>query len=195
MGKDKYLKKIEDLFDKSAVVNYSSIKRLMASRNKVKYYPKRIINYLISKGRIKQLTKGYYTKSENISLGVYCFQPAYLGLQDALSHHNIWEQETIPIIITGKKVRTGIRRILGKNVLLRRIQKKYFFGIEYALENGLAVPYSDIEKTFLDMIYFKEKLSEEVLSEFKKRINKKKLFLYLKRYNKNIQRIVRGRLR
>lgn len=194
MGKNKYLKEIEHLFDKSAVVNYSSITRLIRSKNKVKYYPKRIINYLISKGRIKKLTKGYYTKTDNISLSVYCFQPAYLGLQDSLSHHNIWEQETIPIIITGKKVRTGIRRILGKNVLLRRIQKKYFFGIEYTLENGLAIPYSDIEKTFLDMVYFKEKLSEDVLSQFKKRMDKKKLRRYLKLYPKRIKSIVENYL-
>ena len=190
MGKDKYLKEIENLFERSPVVSYSSIIRLMKSKNKVKYYPKRIINYLISKEKIKRLAKGYYTKSNDASLSVYCFQPDYLGLQDALSHHNIWEQETVPIIITTRKVRQGIRSILGKNVFLRRIQKKYFFGIEYALQDGLAMPYSDIEKTFLDMIYFKEKLGEEVLSEFRNRLDIKKLKGYLKRYPKRIKSIV-----
>ena len=184
MGKEKYMKEIESLFEKSPVVNYSSIVRLVKSKNKANGYPKRMVNYLISRRKIKQLTRGYYTKQDNVSLIVFCFQPSYLGLQDALSHHNIWEQETIPIIITNKKARQGIRNVLGKNVLVRKIQKKYLFGIEYSLQDKVAMPYSDIEKTFIDMVYFKEKMDSDVIQEFKKRIDKNKLKRYLKIYPK-----------
>lgn len=187
MGKEKYLKHIETLFSKSPVVSYASIERVINYKKKTKAYVKRFINELLKKGKIKRLTKGYYTISDNSSLMVFCFQPAYLGLQDALSFYNLWEQETIPVIITTKKIRQGIRKVLGNNVLIRRIEKKYLFGIEYYQEEKIAFPYSDIEKTFIDMIYFNEKINKETLEEFKKRLNKKKLNLYLKKYSKKIK--------
>ena len=117
-------------------------------------------------------------------LSVFCFKPAYIGLQDALSFHNLWEQETIPIILTTRKLRQGIRKILGLNVMIRRIGSKYFFGFEYQKDGDFYFPYSDIEKTFIDMIYFKENISEEVIAEFKKRLDKNKLKRYLKIYQK-----------
>ena len=50
-----------------------------------------------------------------------------------------------------------------------------------------------MEKTLIDMVYFKEKLSSESLKEIKKRINKRKLNSYLKAYPKNIkERVLRA---
>jgi predicted transcriptional regulator of viral defense system len=184
MGREKYKKDIEALFKKSPVVSYNSISRIIKSKKKVKGYAKRVINYLIKQGKIKKITKGYYTISDNSSLAVFCFQPAYLGLQDALSFHNLWEQETIPIIITSRNIRTGIRNILGSNVLIKRLNKKYFFGIEYYQEDSSALPYSDIEKTFIDMVYFRQPLDKETIKEFKKRVDGKKLRAYLRKYPK-----------
>lgn len=188
MGKEKYIKKIEQLFEKSPVVDYASITRIIRNQKKVKQYEKQIVHYLLKKGKIKRLAKGYYTRQEDPSLAVFCFQPAYLGLQDALSFHNLWEQETIPVIITARKIRPGIREILGENVLIRRMEKKYFFGEEYHLQGTIAVPYSDIEKSFLDMVYFKEKLSSDVLNELKRRVNQKKLKKYLRKYPRTFRR-------
>jgi len=188
MGKEKYKKDIEALFKKSPIVRYNSISRIIKSKKKVNGYVKRIINYLIKQGKIKKITKGYYTILDNASLAVLCFQPAYLGLQDALSFHNLWEQETIPIIITSKNIRTGIRNILGSNVLIKKLNREYFFGIEYYQEDNYALPYSDIEKTFIDMIYFRQPLDKETIKEFKKRIDRKKLKIYLKNYPKIFQK-------
>lgn len=187
MGKEKYQRDIGALFEKSPVVNYSSISRIIKSKKNAGQYTKRVLNYLVSKGKIKQLTRGYYTKHNDNLLVVFCFQPAYLGLQDALSFHNLWEQETIPIIITTKRARQGIRKILGGNVLIRRIDKKYFFGIGHYQYGKVAMPYSDIEKTFIDMAYFKENLNEEAILEFKKNINMKRLKSYLNKYPKNFR--------
>jgi predicted transcriptional regulator of viral defense system len=107
-------------------------------------------------------------------------------LQDALSFHNLWEQETNTLIITAKKVREGLRKVLGFNTIVKRINPKYMFGFEYykyALEDReIYIPYSDIEKTFIDMIYFKQPLDEEIIENFKEKIIKKKLKEYLKRY-------------
>lgn len=187
MGKEKYKKRIEELFSKSPVVSYSSISRIVKQKRNVKQYVKRLINYLTKRGEIKRLTKGYYTKLDDVSLIVFCFQPAYLGLQHALSFHNLWEQETIPVVITVRKVRPGIRTVLGKNVLIRRIAKKYFFGLDYERQDKIVLPYSDVEKTFLDMLYFKENLSDDALMAFKKRINLKRLKAYLTVYPENVK--------
>ncbi|MBW2966471.1 hypothetical protein KY342_05190 [Candidatus Woesearchaeota archaeon] len=190
MGQKKYLKKIESLFKKSPVVNADSIARIIRSKKQVKQYNKQLIRNLILKGKIKRLTKGCYTLYDDPSLAVFCFGPAYLGLQDALSFHNLWEQETIPIIVTARKVRPGIRKISGTNVLIRRLNKKYFFGFEYCKHGKFYIPYSNIEKTFIDMVYFKEKLSDEAIREITKKINKRKLNSYLKVYPKRTRKKV-----
>ncbi len=191
MGKQKYQLEIEDLFKKSPVVSFKSIERLVKYKKKVKQYTKQLISNLIKKNKIKKLTKGYYTSHDEISFIVFCFKPAYLGLQDALSTHNLWEQETIPIVITTKRVRQGIRQVMGVNVFIKRILPKYFFGFEYIKQGDFYFPYSDIEKTFIDMIYFRQPLDEEVIKEFKKKINKKKLDSYLNKYPNIIRERVR----
>ena len=187
MGKQIHLEKIENLFEKSPVVDFKSIVRLMG-KGKNNNYAKLLIHNLIKKGKIKKIGKGIYTKYNDISLAVFSFKPAYLGLQSALSHHGIWEQETIPIIITTKKVRRGVRSLMGGNIFLRNIDKKYFFGLEYMEEGNFYFPYSDLEKTFIDMIVFNQKMDKEVLKKIKNKINKSKLLNYLKRYPLKIRR-------
>ena len=187
MGKEKYLKDIENLFKKSPVVNAKSIKNIVNKKKNVKQYTKQLIRNLILKGRIKRITKGFYTSQDNLSVAVFCFKPSYLGLQDALSFHNLWEQETIPVIISARKIRQGIRNMVGNNVLIRRINKKYLFGFDYYNDGGIYLPYSDIEKTLIDMIYFNEKLNKETLNNIKEKINMKKMNLYLKVYPKKFR--------
>ncbi len=187
MGKQKYQKEIESLFAKSSVISAESIVRMMRSKKSVKQYNKQLIKNLIARNKIKRLTKGYYTKYDDPSLAVFCFSPAYLGLQDALSFHNLWEQETIPIVITAKKIRQGSRKILGANVLIRRIDKKYIFGFEYFKQGEFYLPYSDIEKTFIDMVYFNESVSSEALKNIRERADRKKIARYLKLYPKRFR--------
>jgi len=182
MGRQKYLAKIEELFKKSPVVDLGSIRRIVRSKRKTNQYEKQLIRNLLLRGKIKKLVKGCYTMHDDSSLAVYCFSPSYLGLQDALSFHGIWEQETIPVIVTVRKVRQGIRKVLGANVLVRRITKKYLFGFEYFRQNGFYLPYSDIEKTVIDMVYFNEKFTNDAIRVLKKRIDMKKMNSYLKAY-------------
>ena len=65
---------------------------------------------------------------------------------------------------------------MGKNVflmskkvyiLIKRISSKYFFGFEYSNEK-FCLPYSDIEKTFIDMVYYNENISNELVASIKK---------------------------
>ena len=189
MGKEKHIKKIEELFKKSPVVSYSSIERIIRDKKKSQY-TKQLVRNLVLKGKIKRLTKGFYSLKENPQLSVFCFKPAYFGLQDALSFHNLWEQETILVIITTRKIRSGIRKVLGMNILIRRIQKRYLFGFDYMQQGDNYFPYSDIEKTFIDMVYFKENLNEETLKNIMEKIDKKKLDSYLKNYPERIKKMV-----
>ena len=186
MGKEKYLNDVKNLFKKSPVVNIQSIQRIIR-----KSYAKQLIRNLAIKGKIKRLAKGCYTVHDDPSLAVFCFKPAYLGLQDGLSFHNLWEQETIPVIVTAAKVRQGIRKVLDTNILVRRIDRKYLFGFDYChYSNDLYLPYSDIEKTLIDMVYFRQKMTKETIQEIKKRIDRKKLDSYLKRYPEKIRKKV-----
>lgn len=184
MGKRKYLDYILRLFDKSPVVDFASINRIVKSQKKVKQYTKQLIRNLVKQGKIYKIGKGLYTSNKDSSLAVFGFTPGYLGLQDALSFHNLWEQETNTLIITSKKVRTGLRRILGVNVIVKRIDKKYLFGFDYYQSGDFYLPYSDIEKTAIDFVHFRIKLDEEVIKEFRKKIDMKKLRDYLKVYPK-----------
>lgn len=186
MGTSKYLSKVESLFKKSPVVSSRSIARITRNSN----YAKQLLRHLLRKGKIKRLAQGYYTAYDDASLAVFCFKPAYLGLQDALSFHNLWEQETIPVILTAKKIRPGLRRILGSNVLLRRLEKKYFFGFAYCPQKEFYLPYSDVEKTFIDLVYFRQKISPGLLRLFQKKIDLKKLKNYLKHYSPKFSRAV-----
>lgn len=176
------------LFEKSPVVEFSSIGRIIGKPRGKGNYAKLIVHNLLKRGFIKKIGKGVYTKYNETSLAVFSFKPAYLGLQSALSHHDIWEQETIPVIITSKKTRRGIRSLIGGNVLIRNINKRYFFGIEYKEEGGFYLPYSDLEKTFIDMVVFNQKLDKETLNKIRKKINKRKLSDYLKAYPLNIRK-------
>lgn len=184
MGKSKYIDDINKLFEKSPVIDFSSIQRIVNDKKNVKQYTRHLIRNLLLKNKINRISRGFYTKYNDPSLLLFCFKNAYLGLQDSLSFHNLWEQETIPVIITSDKVRTGIRKVFESNVLVRRINSKYFFGFKYFKCGRFYFPYSDIEKTFIDMIYFNENVEEDVLKEIKKTIDNKKLKKYLKNYPK-----------
>jgi|SRR3989344_370083 len=188
MGKIKYINKIRVFFKQSPVVSISSLKKFINKKNK--NYINLLINNLIKKEEIKKLTKGFYTIHEDSSLIVFCFKPSYLGLQNALSFHNLWEQETNPIIITTKNIRIGIRKVFNRNIIMKRILPDYFFGFDYYKDGDFYLPYSDIEKTFIDMIYFRQPLDEEIVRNFRKKIDIKKLDLYLKKYPKKFRKKV-----
>ena len=192
MGKIKYITDIRKFFEKNKVVDINSLKRFISKKKN--NYVHLLISNMIKKGEIKRITRGYYTIYEDYILAVFCFKPSYLGLESALSIHNLWEQETNPVIITTNSVRQGTRKVFGNNILLRRITPKYFFGIDYVKEGELYIPVSDIEKTFIDMVYFRKKMDKELLKSFKDKIDDKKLKDYLRKYPKKISDRVLNKL-
>lgn len=187
MGKEKYKSEIMEFFGKTPVVTSRDV-RLIVNKVKIKRgYVHLLIHNLIKGGRIKKITKGFYTAHDDSTVAVFSFKPAYIGLQDALSLRGLWEQETNVVIITTRKVRPGVREIMDSNVILRRIKPSYFFGADMLRYGDLFVPVSDLEKTLIDFIYFREHLEKEVLSDLKRKIDRKKLEKYLKVYPKKFR--------
>jgi len=175
-------KKVREFLKNTPVANLQSISMLVGNKN----YAYVVMNHLLRRGEVKRITRGYYTVYDDPSLLVYCLKPAYIGLQDAMSFHDLWEQETPPIVITSRMVRCGIRKVMGHNVLVRRISKEYFFGYEYCRYGDFSLPVSDVEKTFIDMVYFGE-IEKSLVREFKMKVDHKKLEEYLKRYPINFR--------
>src|SRR3989344_9543144 len=192
MGRIKHLAKVREFFQKTPIINLNSLKKILGDSQDYVYL---LINKMLEHGEIKRITRSYYSIYDDPTLAVFCFKPAYLGLQNALSIHNLWEQETNVVILTTKKVRTGIRSIFGNNVLIRRVTSKFFFGFEYIKYGDFYVPVSDIEKTFLDLIYFNQPLSRETLRNICNRVDRKKLEGYLRELDSNIYRKVKKMLK
>jgi predicted transcriptional regulator of viral defense system len=178
MGKIIHINKIREFIKSVPVFRVRDIELLVGNRN----YAHLILHKLTKKGEIKRVVKGWYSLYEDPIISVFCFKPAYIGLQEALSLHNLWEQETNVVIITTKKVRVGIREIFGNNVILRRIEQTYFFGFDLLNYENFFIPVSDIEKTLIDFVYFNETLTKGTLREIIKHIDKQKLIEYLKKY-------------
>ena len=86
------------------------------------------MNHLTKKGEIKKITRGAYTFKEEIEVVGFAFSPFYYGLQEALSLRNLWEQEVNPVVITPRKIRQGVRKFLGNNYLIKRVNRSMFFG-------------------------------------------------------------------
>jgi predicted transcriptional regulator of viral defense system len=180
VGKIKHITKIRAFCKKTYVISFQSIKNIVGEEK----YAKVLVHNMVKSGELFRITKGRYSLHEDPTLAVFCFKPAYLGLQDALSIHNLWEQEAITIILTTKTVREGLRTICDTNVHLRRLPHSFFFGVVYLQYGDFYVPVSDIEKTFIDLLYYKQPISTRVLAQFRKRIDKKKLKKYLGVYDK-----------
>jgi predicted transcriptional regulator of viral defense system len=139
------------------------------------------VHSLLEKKQIFRLTRGAYTFQDDIMMSGFAFPPFYYGLQNSLSLNKIWDQATIPIIITPRKIRKGIRKIMEQNVRIRTITPKMFFGYENISYYGFWIPVSTIEKTLIDFAYFNEPLSNESIQILKSKINTKKMNEYLQK--------------
>lgn len=187
----KYINLVRNHFKEKPVFSLTDLRVFLSKKGISKNYSNLLIHNLTAGKEIFRLSKGVYSFQKDLSVSGFAFSPFYYGLQEALSLRNLGEQETIPVIITPKKVRSGLRKIMDSNVLVRRINRKMFFGFESLKHFGFWLPVSDAEKTLIDFVYFNEPLSDETLKELKKKINKKKLFVYLKKCPKNTRKKVK----
>ncbi|MCL5976182.1 MAG: hypothetical protein M1580_01120, partial [Candidatus Parvarchaeota archaeon] len=111
----------------------------------------------------------------------FAFSPFYYGLTYALSYYNLLEERANPVIITTKSVRSGTRKSMGINISVFKLPKSMFFGYTMVKGESFYYPISDIEKTFLDLVYFDIGLRKDTLYRLVKSLNRKKLKEYLVR--------------
>jgi predicted transcriptional regulator of viral defense system len=177
----KYMKDFVQHFSSFPVFTISDARLFLTDRGASREYVYLLITNLLRSGRIKKLKRGFYTFRDDPMLAGFAFSPSYHGLQDALSLHNLWEQETNTIIITPRRVRSGMREILGGNVLVRRINRSMFFGFGSMKYSDLWINVSDIEKTLIDFIYFNEPLDKATIHAMRGKIDAEKMKQYLGR--------------
>ncbi len=183
----KYIKEFLDSFSSRELFSTRDVKLFLKSKGASGEYVSLFLNKLVSSGKIIRLTKGIYSFSKNIDFVEKAIFPSYHALQDALSLHKIWGQQTIPIIITPRKIRSGERVIAEGKIIVRRINRKMFFGYETIPQLNSWITVSDLEKTLIDFAYYDEPLTKETLFEMKKRIDKKKMANYLKQLTKRLR--------
>jgi predicted transcriptional regulator of viral defense system len=157
-------------------------------------YRNLLLHNLVRKGKLFRIAKGRYTFRDEMQSVGFAFQPFYYGLQDALSLRNLWEQETVPVVITARRVRSGLRKFAGGNYLVRRISRRMFFGFEAAEYGDFWIPVSDAEKTLIDLVYFRQPISDETIVEIRKVMRKEVMREYLKRVPKWVEERVRKKL-
>lgn len=117
----------------------------------------------------------------------------YFGLESAIKLNNLThEYFTIDYIISDKLKRPKPIKILGHKVKFLSIKKELLnFGIKKD-----KIPYSDAEKTILDIIYFSlyNNLSEpeikNKIEDYISKCNRKKLKEYSKYYPKTVLRLI-----
>jgi len=153
-------------------------------------YADLLLHNMANRGEIHRLMRGWYSSHDDPVLSVFCFKPAYLGLQEALSMRNLWEQETNVVVLTPAKVREGLRSVAGSNVVVRRLPVHHFFGYDFIPYGEWRVPVSDPEKTLIDLVSLGEVAHPDILSELLGAVDVKKLQGYLAAYPRRTRDLV-----
>jgi len=177
-----HISELRKRFSEKLIFSVNDTVNVLNRDNVSKEYIQLLLHNSVKKNEIIRLGKGKYTFNKDIMVSGFAYTPFYYGLQEALSLRNLWEQETNPVILTINKVKSGVRSINNSNVVIRRLSRKYFFGFDFIRYYDFEIPVSDIEKTIIDFVYYKEYLNPELVKEIKQEINKKKINTYLSKY-------------
>ena len=177
----KYMKEFISYFHSKPAFSSFEARSFFSFREGPKGYHKTVISNLINSGRLLRITRGHYTFHEEVQFAGFAFMPFYYGLQDALSQRNLWEQETNSVIITPKKVRSGLRTFEGSNYIVRWIDRSMFFGFSLMQYDDFFIPVADPEKILIDMVYYREFIPEETKAALIDSIDRELLSEYLLR--------------
>jgi hypothetical protein len=189
----KYLNiKLENLKDK--IINKKLLERLVYDVGYCKEDFERILRNLRQNNKIKYIFKNYYyvMSIHEIKTKVLKYNEKeivfsilnklkinwYLGFNNALLENRIIHQQQQNITIVNDKISQKIK-ISGINFIFVKTKKDFIFGFKkLKTKNRLTMYFSDVEKTYIDFIYFKKKN----LIELEKICDKTKLKRYLKKY-------------
>lgn len=181
----KYINYVRERFSKDDFPAFSvaDVKSALKNRSVSDQYVRLMLHNLKSKGVIKPITRGIYTFQDDIAVVGFAFQPFYYGLECALSIRGISEQGTNVAVMTPRNVRAGMRAFEGRNYRIKRVDNELMFGFDLIRYGKFWVPVSDVEKTVIDMLYFKDHIRDELWSALASRIELDRLKEYLKRYD------------
>ncbi len=171
----RHIKEFRDHFSKQPVFSINEAKIFLRKKGITPSYLHQLIHYLLKKQELRRISRGVYTFHDDVSVVGFAFKPFYYGLEDALSIHGLWEQESNPVVITIRKVRTGVRSFNGRNYIVRHIAKQMFFGYELVRYSEFWLPVATVEKTLIDFLYFRISLSNELLQAFGERVDRERL--------------------
>ena len=186
----RYEEKFTDYFSKMPIFTFKDASRFLNKMGASDAYVKLFMHNQAKRKKLHRVGKGYYTSYDGEEVIGFAFSPFYYGLEYSMTLHKLWSQVSIPVILTATKAVPGIRNSMGKRIMIRRISKQMFFGIEYIRYNEIFIPVSDIEKTLLDFAYFGIKLSDIDMKNILCRCNMKKLMEYANRCSKRVKREV-----
>ncbi len=145
----------------------------------------RMIGRLVRAGIVSRVMKGLYaTKSCDLwILSARANERSYVSMDSALARHGLTgsvPQRSLSVVCTGRK-----RTVKAPNGSIHyySIAPKFFFGFA-KLTSGVDI--ADPEKAFIDLLYFYVKGGRFLIDPLKdvntQKLDKKKLFAYLKRY-------------
>jgi predicted transcriptional regulator of viral defense system len=193
----------------------------LITRDEIKKYCKTfnasyysMINYLLNNGYLTRILRGIFyinnleerkRKLPDISfynaiseaLRLKGVKNWYFGLETAIKFNNLThEYFAIDFIISDKLKRPKPINILGHKVHFLKIKKELAgFGIKK--EN---IPYSDTEKTIMDIIYFgiyngllENEISNKII-DYLGKCNKNKLADYSRHYPKTLLRFIEAKI-
>ncbi len=188
-----YTKQAREAFFTRPSFSIADVRRLLPKASHS--YVSLMLHNLEKRGDIHRISRGIYSYSDDAIVAGFAFRPFYLGLQDAMSIHGIWEQETNPVVVSPRKVRSGLRKYANGNYTVRRISRKLFFGYETLKYSGFFVPVSTVEKTLIDLVHYRQHIPADAQNEFRKRVKKKELNELLKRCPKALAEKVKKLLK
>ena len=183
----KYAKMFESTFKRVdyPVFTFRDAKLALERKGITGSYLRLMLHKHYASGRIKRITKGVYTFHDDAIVVGFAFQPFYYGLESALSILGVSTQASNNIVMTTRNVRAGIRSFQGRNYRIIRIESRLLFGFSTIKAGDFWAPVSDLEKTVIDMLYFKVPIREELYPELSKKLDKRKFEEYLKRFDKS----------
>lgn len=123
-----------------------------------------------------------YLEAIKVALKIKGIKRWYFGLETALKLNNLThEYFTMDSVISDTLFRARPISILGHKVKFVKLSPKLF---SFGIEKG-KLPYSDAEKTALDLLYLKKYSKSEFL-ELCGSLSKNKILKYAQHYNKRI---------
>lgn len=161
-------------------------------------YNQRMINKLVRAGIVLRVLKGFYcTKNCDLwTVSVRISERSYVSMDSALARHGLTgsvPQRSLSVVYSGRK-RT-VNASCG-SIHFYSIAPKFYFGFS-RLPSGVNM--ADPEKAFIDLLYFYVKGARFLIDPLKdvnvEKLDRKRLFAYLKRYrNPKFVKFVKGHL-